>query len=76
MKFVLSPFREAHEKVVQQRYTELGIDSLSLYCAVSLCPVLAAYLFCLEIDPQNQELTRRIESVKLFYGIEEVEDEA
>lgn len=74
MKFKIGTFREAHEKVVQERYREAGIDSLALYCAVSLCPVIAAYTYCKEIDPDNMELTRRINSVKLFYGIAEVEE--
>lgn len=72
MEFKIGPFREAHEKMIQERYLDIGIDSLALYCAVSLCPVIAAYAYCKEIDPDNPELTRRIESVKLFYGITEV----
>jgi hypothetical protein len=74
MIFKIGQFRQAHEKFVKDRYQELGIDSLALYCAVSLCPVIAAYTYCQEIDPDSSELTRRIESVKLFYGIEEVEE--
>lgn len=72
MIFKVKPFRQAHEKFVKERYKEDGINSLALYCAVSFCPVLAAYWFCREIDPDNIELTKRIENVKLFYGIEEV----
>jgi hypothetical protein len=74
MIFKIGPFRQAHEKFVKERYQDLGIDSLALYCAVSLCPVIAAYTYCKEIDPDNSELTRRIESVMLFYGIEKVEE--
>ena len=74
MKFKVKQFRQAHESFVKERYEELGIDSISLYCACSGCPVLAAYLYCKEVDPDNPELTRRIESVKLFYGITEVEE--
>ena len=74
MKFKIGAYRQAHEKFVKERYLEDGIDSLSLYCAVGFCPVLAAYLYCKEVDPDNPELTRRIESVKLFYGITEVEE--
>jgi hypothetical protein len=76
VKFNVGLYRNAHEKLVKERYAEAGVNSISLYCAVSFCPVLAAYIFCQEVDPQNQELTKRVESVKLFYGIEEVEDEA
>lgn len=72
MKFKIGPFRRAHEKFVQERYESDGINSLAFYCAVSFCPVIAAYIFCKEIDPDNPELTRRIENVKLFYGITEV----
>jgi hypothetical protein len=74
MIFKIGQFRQAHEKFVKERYQELGIDSLALYCAVSLCPVIAAYTYCQEIDPDNPELTRRIEGVKLFYGITKVEE--
>jgi hypothetical protein len=70
--FKIGIFRQAHEKFVKERYKEDGIDSISLYCAVSFCPVLAAYWFCREVDLDNKELTRRIESVKLFYGVDEV----
>jgi hypothetical protein len=74
MKFKVGQFRQAHQKFVQERYKEAGIDSLSLYSAVSFCPILAAYIFCKEIDPDNIELTKRIENVKLFYDIKEVEE--
>jgi coproporphyrinogen III oxidase-like Fe-S oxidoreductase len=74
MKFKIGQFRQAHQKFVQDRYKELGINSISLYCAVSFCPVLAAYIFCKEIDPKNEELTKRIENVKIFYDIREVEE--
>jgi hypothetical protein len=74
LKFKIGEFRNAHQKYIVERYKEAGIDSLSLYCAVALCPVLAAYWFCREVDSENPELTRRIESVKLFYGVIEVEE--
>lgn len=75
MTFNIRPYRQAHEKKVQEMYLERGIDSISFYCAVSYCPVVAAYTFCREIDPANEELTKRIDSVKLFYGVGEVVDE-
>lgn len=71
MIFKVGVFRQAHEKFVKERYKKEGVDSISMYCAVSFCPVLAAYWFCREIDPENSELTKRIESVKLFYGVTE-----
>ncbi len=71
MIFKVGIFRQAHEKLVKERYKEQGADSISLYCAVSSCPVLAAYWFCREVDPENSELTKRIDSVKLFYGVTE-----
>lgn len=74
MKFKVGLYRQAHEKAVKERYEEIGIDSMALYSAVSFCPILAAYWFCREIDPNNPELTRRIENVKLFYGIDEVDE--
>lgn len=74
MKFTVGYYRQAHAETVKKRYREEGIDSISFYCSVSFCPVLAAYLFCKEEDPTNEELTKRIENVKLFYGIEGVEE--
>jgi hypothetical protein len=72
VKVHIGQYRNAHEVFVKERYFQLGVDSISLYCAVAAFPVIAAYWFCREADPDNPELTRRIESVKLFYGIEEV----
>jgi hypothetical protein len=72
MKFHIGVFRQAHEKNIQTLYDESGPDGIALYCAVSFCPVIAAYWFCREYAPDNAELTKRIENVKLFYGINEV----
>lgn len=74
MNLRIGQFRQAHEKFVKERFLTDGIDSIAFYCAVSACPVLAAYYYCKEIDPDNPELTRRIEGVKLFYGITKVEE--
>lgn len=74
MIFKIGEFRKAHEKLVHDMYDSTGIDSISLYCACSLCPVIAAYWFCREKDPSNIELTKRIENVKVFYGILGVEE--
>lgn len=74
MKFKIAAYRHAHEKKVQELYQEAGPNGIALYCACSGCSVLAAYSYCKEIDPDNPELTRRIESVKIFYGITEVEE--
>lgn len=74
MKFKIGAYRQAHEKKIQELYQEAGPNGIAFYCTVSFCPVLAAYWFCWEFDPTNSELTRRIESVKIFYGITEVEE--
>ena len=74
MNLRIGQFRQAHENFVKERFLTDGIDSIAFYCAVSACPVLAAYYYCKEIDPDNPELTRRIEGVKLFYGITKVEE--
>lgn len=68
----ISQFRNAHEEKIKELYSREGIDSISLYCTVSYCPVIAAYWFCREFDPTNNELTKRIENIRLFYGIDEV----
>lgn len=74
MKFKIGSYRQAHEKIVREMYKKEGINSLALYSAVSFCPIIATYIYCLEIDPGNYELTKRVENVKLFYGITEVEE--
>lgn len=74
MIFKISTYRLGHEKNVHDVYKDVGVNGIALYCAVGFCPVLAAYWFCRELDPENKELTRRIESVILFYGIEGVEE--
>jgi hypothetical protein len=71
-KLTIGTFRQAHQEAVLERYAKDGINSLSLYCACTLCPVLAAYTFCFEAFPEDLELTKRIESVKLFYGVTEI----
>jgi hypothetical protein len=68
-KLQIGTFRRAHEKAVLEAYEKDGINSLAMYCACSLCPVLAAYTFCLEKYPADLELTKRIENVKIFYGV-------
>jgi hypothetical protein len=75
MKFNISVYRKVHEKAIHELYQESGPNGISLYCAVSFCPVLAAYWFCREFDSNNPELTKRIENVKLFYGVTEIIDE-
>lgn len=74
MIYKISIYRNAHEQKVKDLYAKEGINSISLYCTVSYCPILVGYWFCREVDPENQELTRRIESIKVFYGIEDVQE--
>jgi hypothetical protein len=72
--FHLAQFRKAHQEAVLAYYEKDGPDSLAMYCACTLCPVLAAYTFCAEKYPEDKELTKRIEGVKLFYGVAKVEE--
>jgi hypothetical protein len=72
MRVSLKPFENAHKENVQKLYLDAGVDAISFYCAVSFCPVVVAYTFCKQVDPENKEVQRRIESVMKFYGIKEV----
>jgi hypothetical protein len=72
MRISIKPYIVAHRKNVQELYQSAGVNGISFYCAVSFCPVVVAYVFCREIDPDNPEVNRRIESVMKFYGIKEV----
>jgi hypothetical protein len=70
----IGDFRKAHQELVLEVYAKDGADGLAMYCACMLCPVLAAYSFCLEKYPEDELLTKRIEGVKLFYGVSKIEE--
>jgi hypothetical protein len=72
--FHIGTFRKAHQEIVLEFYEKDGINSLAMYCACSLCPVLAAYSFCQEKYPENEELTKRIKAVMIFYGVQEIKE--
>lgn len=72
MKFDINIFRQAHQENVQKLYKKDGINAISFYCAVSFCPVIAAYCFCKEVDPDNKELDRRIKNNMTFYSVESI----
>lgn len=72
MNYNIAPFRNAHEKNVQDLYQSDGVDAIALYCAVSFCPVIAAYTFCQEIAPDDVEVARRVLATKNFYGLDKV----
>jgi hypothetical protein len=72
MKTDIQEFREAHQAKVIELYETDGMGVLSLYCACSMCPVLAAYTFCKEKYPDDEVLTDRIDKVKIFYGVTEI----
>jgi cytochrome c biogenesis protein CcdA len=59
---------------VLEAYEKDGINCLAMYCACAMVPVLAAYTFCAEKYPEDLELTKRIENVKIFYGISTIEE--
>jgi hypothetical protein len=62
------PYRNANKENVLKHFLEDGIDSLALYSSVSFCPIWAVYIFVLEEYPENEEVKRRLESCKGFYG--------
>lgn len=72
MKLKIGLYRSSHEQNVKKLYIESGPDAISFYCSVSFCPVLAAYYFCSEVNPSDEEVKRRIQSVMNFYSIVEV----
>lgn len=72
MNIDVSPYRTAHKDNIIKEYKERGIDSIAFYSAVSYCPVLALYVFCREEFPEDEEITRRILSIKKFYEIDKI----
>ena len=57
---------------VHKQYQKNGISSLSLYAAVSGCPIYVCYYFALQIASGDDkiELEKRLKSIVEFYGYE------
>lgn len=73
MKINIDEFR-VHEPLILKQYEKDGLDSVSLYAATAMVPVIALLIFIREIHPSS-ELDRRINVLIEFYGYTEVLDE-
>ena len=74
MKININDFR-VHEKDAIAQYEKFGIDSLSLYSAVSSCPIIAVYYYIKEFtndENEKKELEKRINGLVEFYRYDEV----
>lgn len=74
MKFKVSQYRNGKADLVRH-LERWGIDSLSFYCATVGFPVAAAVVFAIEEWPEEKEqLEKKLEVLKEFYGYESVEE--
>lgn len=68
MKIDIEQFRSNKAELIKS-IEKLGIDSISMYCACTGLPVIAACYFVLEELPQYKEkMERKIQACKEFYG--------
>jgi hypothetical protein len=70
--FKLGLYRDRKADII--RHVERhGLSSLSFYCATVGFPVAAALVFCMEEWPEKrEELEKRLEKVREFYGYEQI----
>lgn len=72
MIFKLGQYRAGKNDLIRH-VKKHGIESLSYYCAASAFPVAAAIVFCMEEWPEKrEELEKRLEKVREFYGYEQI----
>lgn len=64
-----------HKSELEKQYDKFGLDSISLYSAVSGCPIIVCYSFVLPIAKDNDklEIEKRIKEIMEFYGYKGVE---
>jgi hypothetical protein len=70
MKINIDEFR-VHEPLILKQYAKDGLNSVSLYAATAMVPVIALLVFIREVYP-SVELDKRINTLIGFYGYTEV----
>jgi hypothetical protein len=70
MKINIDEFR-VHEPLILKQYEKDGLNSVSLYAATAMVPVIALFCFIREEHPSS-ELDRRINALVEFYEYTEV----
>jgi len=70
MKINVNEFR-VHEPLIIKHFSQFGIDSIGLYAATAMVPVIALYVYIREVYP-SEELDRRVNVLIEFYGYTEV----
>lgn len=70
MKINIDEFR-VHESLILKQYAKDGLNSVSLYAATAMVPVIALFCFIREKHPSS-ELDRRINVLVDFYEYTEV----
>ena len=70
MKINIDEFR-VHEPLILKQYEKDGLNSVSLYAATAMVPVIALFIFIREVYP-SVELDRRINVLVDFYEYTEV----
>lgn len=70
----IGQFRKSKDELIKS-VRKQGIDSLSIFCACTGLPVVAACLFLKEEFPDSAEkMDKKIEALKEFYGYEEIRE--
>ena len=67
-----APYREQIPELVKN-VKRWGVDSISYFCATTGLPVATACVFVKEAFPEHaEEMDRKLEMLKEFYGYEDV----
>ena len=74
MIFKVSDYRHGKADLIKHiRRNNNDVTKLSYYCASFTLPVAAAIVFCIEEFPEHSEvLEKNLESIKQFYGYDEI----
>lgn len=68
MKVKPNDYLKYKDKIIQ-KYNSDGLDGVTFFCAVIGVPCIAAYKF-IHDETGNEELLKRIQSLKEFYNVE------
>lgn len=71
MVFNANEFRASKPMIIEY-YNTKGLDYIAFVCSVSWVPIIAAYVFIKEENPDNEEVGRRIEAALAFYDYTEL----
>jgi len=71
MKLDTKEFRSSKKEIIQV-YIKGGVDGVAEFCVLSAINLTAAFTFVAEYDTTNEEVAKKLETLKNFYGYTEV----